>query len=245
MRAFATTVLALSLATISLPAAAEVYHFSLVIVPPPAAETPKVKRIGELVVNGKLRLPAYQVTVVDGSADSGWTTTAPVTLKDESRAKLVAAQAARLAAYYTPAGWMLVPRDWKLLAGGVGADGSKAITFVPPSGKGYLSFYDASACRGCAETPASLFFPEARADAKRDEYTVYEKSATPLKITRFNRNVLMYRTVVDGQPIDGVAEYDGASDLPFHKYEVSLPSAQRDLARPILNWFLRVPESAG
>ena len=241
MRSTATGILALSLALACRTASAETYRFTLARTAPAPADAPKVKPVGELVVNGSLRMPAYAITVVDGI--DGWTTAQPGTMKIVG-AKLTAAQAARLAAYATPSGWMLVPRDWKLLAGGVGADGSTAITFVPSSGQGHFDFYDASACRGCAETPASLFFPEARADAKRDEYSVYEKSATPLKLTRLGKHRMLYRTVVDGQPIDGVAEYDGASDLPYRNWEVSLPAAQRDLATPMLNWFLRAPSSA-
>ncbi|MBS0224771.1 MAG: DUF4850 domain-containing protein [Proteobacteria bacterium] len=240
MRSIAAFVLMVSLALSCAAVSAETYHFTLARKAPAAADVPKSKSIGELVVNGSLTMPAYAITVVDGV--DGWTTAKPSGMKVVG-AKLTAAQASRLAAYSTPSGWMLVPRDWKLLAGGVGADGSTAIVFVPPSGQGYFDFYDASACRGCAETPASLFFPEARADAKRDEYSVYEKSATPLELTRLGKHRMLYRTVVDGQRIDGIAEYDGASDLPYRNWEVSLPAAQRDLATPMLNWFLRAQQS--
>ncbi|PNS07872.1 DUF4850 domain-containing protein [Solilutibacter silvestris] len=238
MSATAKLALALSLALTCVPASAEVYRFTIARKAPAASDVPKTTPIGELVVNGALHLPAYAITVVDGI--DGWTTAKPESMKVDG-AKLTATQAARLAAYATPSGWMLVPRDWKLLKGGVGADGSTAISFVPSSGNGHLDFYDASACRGCAETPASLFFPEARADAQRDEYPVYERSATPLKLTRHGKHRMLYRTVVDGQPIDGIAYYDSASDLPYRNHEVSLPAAQRDLATPMLNWY--VPRS--
>ncbi len=235
IRSIATAVLAWSLALAGVPADAGVHRFTLERTAPAPADAPKARPIGELVVNGSLRMPAYAITVVDGI--DGWTTARPETMKIDG-AKLAAAQAARLAAYSTPAGWMLVPRGWKLLAGGVGADGSIAITFVPSSGQGHFDFYDASACRGCAETPASLFFPEARADAKRDGYPAYERSASPLTLTRLGKHRMLYRTVVDGQPIDGIAYYDSASDLPYRSHQVSLPAAQRDLATPILNWYL-------
>jgi|SRR5580765_1516994 len=244
MSATAKLVLALSLLLAYVPASAEVYRFTIARKAPPASEAPKSKPIGELVVNGTLHLPAYALTVTDASADDGWTTGA-ASSRRINNAKLTAAQAARLAAWATPGGWILLPRDWKPMAGGVGMDGSTAITFVPPSGQGHFDYYDASACVGCAETSASLFFPEARRDAKRDGFIAYERSATPLTIHRFNRNVMQYRTVVDGQRIDGIAEYESGGDAPFQHYEVSLPASQRDLATPILNWFLRAPESAG
>ena len=60
---------------------AEVYTFTLANPPDNAADLPKVKTTGKLVINGSIRLPAYQLTVQDGIEESGWSTATPDTLK--------------------------------------------------------------------------------------------------------------------------------------------------------------------
>lgn len=62
---------------------AEVYKFTLINPPDKAADQPKVKAIGDLVINGSLHLPAYQLTVQDGIEESGWSTAAPKAQKHD------------------------------------------------------------------------------------------------------------------------------------------------------------------
>lgn len=67
---------------------------------------------------------------------------------------------------------------------------------------------------------------------------IYENANVPLKTVRIRPKVMAYQAVVEGQPIDGLAFYDEESDFQFFDVEVSLPAPERDLATPILNWFL-------
>ena len=201
-----------------------------------AADLPKVKSIGEIVINGTVHVPAFQLTVQDGIEDSGWSTATPETLKIQGH--LDPKAAGRLVAYYHANGWILVPKGWRVTRGAQGVDGSGAISFAPTTGQGHLTHWTAGACVGCAQSTASVFFLEAHRSAKENDFLFYEGSNVPLKTVRIRPKVMAYRAVVEGQPIDGLAFYDEESDLPYHQVEVSLPSAERDLATPILNWFL-------
>jgi len=215
---------------------ADVYKFTLTNPPDKATDKPKVKAIGDLVINGALHLPAYQLTVQDGIEESGWSTATPETLKIQ--AHLDPKFAGRLAAYFHANGWILVPRNWKVTRGAQGADGSAVVNFAPPTRQGHLTYSTTGACVGCAQSEASVFFPEARLSAKQNDFLFYNGTNVPMKNVRIRPKIMAYRAVVHGQPIDGLAFYDEESDLPFFQVEVSLPAADRDLATPILNWFL-------
>ncbi len=217
-------------------AQAELYSFG----PPPATadkadERPKTEAIGQLLINGHTRLPAYRLALPSGAED-GLRRFDPDSLTLHSRQ--APKHAGQLAAFYHAYGWLLVPKGWQAVQGGVGANGSESLLFRPPSGPGYLSFYHTSACIGCAQSTAAVFFPEARKDAQANDFLFYTGTRTPLHTSRIRPHMMAYRTTADGQQIDGVAYYNAAEDLPFFKVEVSLPAAQRHLATPILNWFV-------
>lgn len=211
---------------------AEVYKFTLTNPPDKAADQPRVKAIGDLVINGRIHIPAYQLTVQDGIEESGWRTAVPETLKIEGN--LDPKFAGRVAAYFHPNGWILVPRNWKITRGAQGADGSGVVDFAPPTGQGRLTYWTAGGCVGCAQSAASVFFPEARRSAKENDFLFYSGTNVPLKIVRIRPKMMAYRVIVHGQPIDGLAFYDEQNDFEFFQVEVSLPAAERDLATPIL-----------
>ena len=215
---------------------AEVYKFTLTNPPDKVADQPKVKAIGDLVINGTVHIPAYQLTMQDGTEESGWSTAAPETLKIQGH--LDPRFAGRLTAYFHARGWILVPRIWKVTRGAQGADGSAVVNFAPPTGQGHLTYSTAGACVGCAQSTASVFFPEARQSAKQNEFLFYNGTNVPMKTVRIRPKIMAYRVVVHGQPIDGLAFYDEENDFQFFQVEVSLPAAERGLATPILNWFL-------
>jgi hypothetical protein len=215
---------------------AEVYKFSLTSPPDKAADQPKVKAIGDVVINGTIRIPAYQLTVQDGVDESGWSTATPDSLK--IRGSLNPEFAGQLAAYFHAYGWILVPRSWKVTSAAFGADGSAVVSFAPPAGQGHLTYISTGACVGCALSVASVFFPEAHRRAKEDGFLFYTGTNVPMNVVRIRPKIMAYRAVVSGQPIDGLAFYDEEADYQFFQVEVSLPAAERSLATPILNWFL-------
>jgi hypothetical protein len=215
---------------------ADVYKFTLADPPDKASDQPKVKAIGDLVINGTLHLPAYQLTERDGIEESGWSTADPKSLKIQGH--LDPKFAGRLVAYFHADGWILVPRNWKVTRGGQGVDGSGVVSFAPPKGQGHLTYVTTGACAGCAQSSASVFFPEALRGARESDFLFYNGTNVPLKTVRIRPKMMAYRAVVHKQPIDGLAYYNEKSDLPFFQVEVSLPAGERDLATPILNWFL-------
>ncbi len=216
---------------------ADTYEFTLVRKPPTADQIPKMKYVGNLIVNRAIEIPAYTVTVTSGASDE-WETIEPESFSINGN--LDKKYADKFSAYYF-GNWILLPKDWKLLDGGIGANGSKRLVFVPPAGKGYFEYNNLGPSLGEAISSASLFFPEAKREAKNSGFTLYDNTTTPLKVVhmkaRQNKTV-MYQTIVQGQPIDGLADYDPSSDFQFHQWEISLPNGQRELATPILNWIL-------
>lgn len=219
-----------------LAAQSEPYVFRAGEVLADPADRPRVKPLGDLQFEGGAKLPAYLVSVQDGLAEGGWSAPAPppMTLPRRLDPKL----AGRLAAYRHAGVWILVPRGWQAVRGGSGADGSTVLAFAPSSGLGHVTYTSMGACVGCAQSAASLFFPEARRSAEENGFPFCDRANVPVKAVRIRPKIMAYRAVVQGQPIDGLADYDGDRDLPFHKIEASLPAADRDLATPILNGFL-------
>ena len=215
---------------------ADVYKFTLTKQPDKEADQPKVKAIGDLVINGTIHIPAHQLTVLDSIEESGWSTVAPETMKIQGH--LDPKFAGRLAAYFQANGWILAPQSWKVTRGAQGVDGSAVVVFAPPTGQGYLTYSTAGACVGCAQSTASIFFPDARRSAEQNDFLFYDGTNVPVKTVRIRPKIMAYHAVVDGQPIDGLAFYDEENDYEFIQVEVSLPAAERDLATPILNWFL-------
>ena len=139
-----------------------------------------------------------------------------------------------------PNGSIFVPKGWRLLRGQIGANGSQSYMFSAPNGEGFLTFYDASACVGCAQSAASIFFSEAYKGAKENDFTVYDSTNWPMKKVHLNPHLVAYSVEHQGQRLDGVAYYnaDADVDLTFWQAEISLPTAERDLANPLLNQFI-------
>ncbi|WP_165493910.1 DUF4850 domain-containing protein [Pseudoxanthomonas winnipegensis] len=219
-------------------AQAEVYRLDA---PPERASadaTPRSRALGELTLNNGVRLPAMQLIAVDPMEDSGWSTAdaPPLTLD----ATLAPALAARLTAWSTPRGWLLVPRGWQPVRGALGVDGSASIAFLAEDGQGEVSLYDAGACVGCAVGAASAFFAQAREQGRKEDFFVYEGAGPDLKTTALGPHTLGYHSQAGALSVDGLAWFDGKADLPYHDLRVRLPPDQHALARAILDW--RLPE---
>ncbi|HDR1219367.1 TPA: DUF4850 domain-containing protein [Pasteurella multocida] len=134
---------------------------------------------------------------------------------------------------------ILVPKNWQLLNGSVGVNGSISYVFTPKIGKGYLSYYHAGACVGCAMISASAFFPEAQKDAKEHDFAAYTATVPPLSQVRLKPHLMAYQVNKGKDKLDGVAYYNLENDGPFWKAEVFLPESQQKLATPLLNQFIR------
>lgn len=222
------------------PAAAETYRFEAppVTVQADADSTARLREISGVQLNGQ-PIPAYGIGLVS-PADEQLVWHQPQTAAAKNLSlSMQKGQAQRLSAYYHSWGVILVPRDWKLASAGLGANGSESLLFVPPLGGGYIRYHHTSTCVGCAQTAASAFFPDARADARANEFMVYDKTEVPVNIVRLQPHVIAYRAQPQGRKIDGIAYYNRQSDFPHWKAEAVMPPSQQDLAQPVLNSVLK------
>lgn len=197
-------------------------------------QIPKVIPNHEVTINGQ-RIHAFDTAFSDPLGDEN----DRIDFKtQEIHTKIKAEVLERLELYAMPNGSVFVPKGWKLVQGAIGANGTQSYRFSAPSGKGYLTFYDASACVGCAQSAASVFFSEAYQKAKENDFTAYDSTNLPMKSVRLKPNLIAYSVEQNEQRLDGVAYYNANSDFPFWQAEVSLPAKERDLANPLLNQFI-------
>lgn len=76
--------------------------------------------------------------------------------------------------HITGYGWLLIPRAWVVVDGGVGADGSMALVAQAKSDGAWLEYTDAGQCVGCAIGAARCFYPQAQAQAIEFEFDITE-----------------------------------------------------------------------
>lgn len=198
---------------------------------------PKSTLVGQLHLKGGNQLPAYATRMSSGYAESGISQFTPdqfhlpITIKP--------ALATQLSAYYHQDGWILVPRGWTLTQAGVGANGSSLLLFQDPQQHYFLRYHSTGACVGCALAEASVFFPEAVADAKAGEFLYYANTSTPIHTIRLRPHYIAYQAKTPKQQrVDGLVYYNPADDLPYFRLELSFPASLQPLATPILNFYL-------
>lgn len=201
---------------------------------------PTPKTIGKLQFsNGSI--PAYQVYFTAGYSDKDYETTVPKNFKINK--PLDKKLQTELVAYSFDGRWMLIPKNWRFVEAGVGADGSRAIAFAPPTGQnGHFTYWtNSGGCVGCALDSASLFFKEAdklnQQEFERKPH--YRDSKPTFTATQIRPYTQAYRTTINGQNIDGLAYFNNAQDTYVELVEVSLPKSQVHLATPILNWWIK------
>lgn len=194
---------------------------------------PKVSEVGVVKING-VKMHGFNTTFKDPRNIGALTYQArPI------KAKLKAEYLKHFDLYAMPNGIVFVPKNWKLVYGGIGRNGSLSYTFVPPTeGNGYLTFYHNGGCVSCAMENGSLFFPEAANAAKDHDFNVYTSSNFPLKIVKIKPNLVSFYAESGNNRLDGIAHYDPHSEVPFWKAEVSVPATLKHLANPLLNQFI-------
>lgn len=226
--------------TVNLPALAkgEVHVFNRPVVSDAVTDRPAYKRIGDLSLKNGVSVPAYNLTLASGRAESEFETTS--TNDFSSGFSVESKIASQLVAFLLPHGWVLVPKNWKPLKGMLAGIGSTAVLFgSDKNAQSYLSYFEAGSCVGCIETDASLFFDKARKRAQANEFTYYTKSNAPLKLVSLNKTQKAYRLRLDnGNPIDGLVTYDGEGDEFYSHMQVSVPEKDRALASILLNQFV-------
>lgn len=195
-----------------------------------------------LLVNDDIRIPAYVVAVEDAIGNPADFIAPDLSEHDRTVQKEVPAETAKsLAAYWTNIGWVLVPRNWRLVRAAVGADNGSVYEFKEPNdGAGVVSLYDSGgACVGCALSPAAPYFP----GAKKEADDMFGQSASGLEArlhaVKLGKHTLAYsRKNAKGQLVDGLAYYQASDNYEAFTFEVSLPQGQHALATAILNWRL-------
>ncbi|WP_373819516.1 DUF4850 domain-containing protein [Glaesserella sp.] len=224
---------------LSAPAVAEQYQFRFSLeTTDNTQEIPQVTLTDNITVNGQT-LTAFNVSFPSVISDQNeWLNFTARAVTTKVKPHILS----RLQLYAMPNGSILVPKDWQLINGGIGANGSVSYSFAPTQGNGYLTFYDTSACIGCAQSAASVFFPEAYKDAQENGFLAYDSTNMPITSVRLKPNLISYSVEQGKQRLDGIVYYNADDDFPFWKAEISLPSQDQDLANPLLNQFINKSE---
>jgi len=131
-------------------------------------------------------------------------------------------------------GNFLIPRTWHRVHAAVGVDGSSMVTFT--AGQARLSYYNASACVGCAYSSAAKYFDNAIRLSKENDFPV-EQRPVGLNLVKVNaKTVYFSRPMPNQMEMNGVAVFDPESDLPYMEQSVVLPVSQHALASRLLNF---------
>lgn len=193
---------------------------------------PIVKESGIISVNG-VKMKGFNTIFTDPRKVEAQTY-----YTKQIKAKIKSEYLKHFEAYAMPNGVVFVPKNWRLVRGGIYTNGGMSYTFVPPNdADGYLTFYHNANCLSCAMENGSLFFKEAVKDAKDHDFNTYT-SNFPLKVVNIKKNLVSYYAESGYLRLDGIAFYDKQANIPFWKAEVSLPPMQRHLANPLLNQFI-------
>ena len=190
------------------------------------------------------RVPALGLALESGAGDhlAGRPNRLPVL-----KVSLQPGQSARLSAVYSDlTGWVLVPRGWVAVVGGVGADGSGVLAFTPTAHDRpaeWLLFSSTGACVGCALSAASPFFPRWRAESLRQGFGTLTPDV-PLKVVPLAASsaaLFSYRKPGAAYTTHGVAAYglDGGDIAGFRAVYATL--RDRALAGSVLNFALKHP----
>lgn len=221
-------------------AKAERYDFQIPSFKTPAEDIPKSKHVGELTFKNGTHMTAYILTVVSGAEESGWETPEIDSLTIDS--DFNADSAKRLDAYAYPNGWIIVPKGWKPVDAGSGANGSVSLLFAPDkSGETYLTYHSSGACVGCAQSSASLFFLNAKQSAKNNDFSYYDRTnVKSLKTVKLRPNYVAYSYRFDrGNLVNGLAIYDEENEGAIYKnIVIRLPDHDQKVSSAILNWFV-------
>ena len=197
----------------------------------------KVTPIGTRLA-GTMQIPAFSVDVRTGldldAKDRAFLAELPVlprTIKAKTLSWI----------HLTGYGWLLIPKDWRVVDGGVGADGSMVLIAQAntKSGASWLEYSDAGQCVGCAISAANCFYPQAHAQAIENEFdldTCSESSSATDIATAVGKRVpaLQYQRVKskDGT-LQTLRHYRDLDGISYQQLRVQQPSSLRAGAEKI------------
>ncbi|MFM1651906.1 DUF4850 domain-containing protein [Brevibacillus sp. B_LB10_24] len=197
---------------------------------------------GEPVV----KLPLYGI-----AADYAVDWPEPVSITPKSplppvRFEIPAGLQQELAAYWINQGdgehgiLLLGPKDWKVVAASIGANGSIGIRLQDPVDEHQtLSYYDTSGgCQGCAISSVATYFPSLREWAEEQAFP--GEPMTFQKQTLLTPNVMAYakENPFPGYETNGMAfQQHGEGSAWFRAEEISIRADKHDLAAAILDFF--------
>jgi hypothetical protein len=120
-------------------------------------------------------------------------------------------------------GWLALPRDWQVIDGGVGADGSMVLVAQSKTqASEWLRYSDTGACVGCALGAASCFYPQAQKLAI--EYEMGQCEKPQFKAQSANLPALQTKATRQGQSYEW-RYYQAAPDTNFR--DLSLHSGSK------------------
>lgn len=204
-----------------------------------------VESIGEAVFQEGMRVPAYAISVPTGVDEEDDQYHAPTAdcrkVKCYFDMKIDSKLAAEMRVYNITETneWILAPASWTRWQAGIGANGTIAFTMADATGKSSLSFYASPVCYGCALGAASIYFPTAAKEFKKEFETDYNSTNVPLQRVQKNANTVLFQYQLPQQyKTNGVAKYNPNTDDLFQSLKVTVPPKDEILARTMLNFFL-------
>jgi hypothetical protein len=149
--------------------------------------------------------------------------------------------------HITGYGWLLIPRAWSVVDGGVGADGSMVLVAQAKSGGAWLEYTDAGQCVGCAINAAHCFYPQAQSQAIEFEFelthceqAMQNSSAKRLPPLQYQARTSKAERV---QTLRNYHDSDGIRYQQLTLHQPSLPNAgsnaEVDLKQGALGVFFR------
>ncbi len=148
--------------------------------------------------------------------------------------------------HLTGYGWLVIPTGWRVVDGGVGADGSMVLMAQAKSGTSWLEYSDAGNCVGCAISQASCFYPQAYVNALENEFLfdacdnakVTAAGAKPIPSLQYQIENTKDSSV---QTLRNYIDQDGIRYQQLRLHQPNLPHASRaaeiDLKRDALGIF--------
>ena len=150
--------------------------------------------------------------------------------------------------HITGYGWLLIPRGWRVVDGGVGADGSMVLVAQAKSGGAWLEYTDAGQCVGCAIGAARCFYPQAQAQAIEFEFdsTQCDQAAAPNSSAKRLPSLQYQARTSKTERVQTLRNYhdsDGISYQQLTLHQPGLPNAgsatEFDLKQGALGVFFR------
>ena len=136
-------------------------------------------------------------------------------------------------------GFYLVPEAWQSIEANMGVNGDLSLIMQSDDGNANLMVYQSAACISCALSHAAILFPAAARDYAAEYDIEYSGNNANLNIIYPEASTAYFDYQIAGRDkTHGVARYQHHPDRLYDSMRVTLPAADKAMARAMLNFFL-------